>query len=141
MLASERYFALLDLLERPARTVADGVTLEQIQQGEHRRLRKAVRGLTDESPDAELPEARIAVKCYAAELAGDDDYVKAAKTLQDVLGEQQDAFVAAARLRELLARAPESSFAAGRLLERELSRAAERRADWPRAWKKLSRVA
>jgi len=99
--------------------------------------------LTDESPDSELHEVRIKAKRarYAAELAGDGPYVKAAKVLQDVLGEHQDAVVAAGRLRELVARAPESSVAAGRLLEREQQRSLERRAEWPRAWKKLARVA
>ena len=147
-LVSERYFRLLDLLERPALTVseqavAEGVTLEQIQAAEHRNLRKAVRALTHESTDAELHEARIKTKRarYAAELAGDGAYVKSAKVLQDVLGEHQDAIVAAERLRELGARAPEASLAAGRLLEREHQRAAERRTDWSRAWKKLARAA
>ncbi|MCP9485140.1 MAG: CYTH and CHAD domain-containing protein [Gaiellaceae bacterium MAG52_C11] len=142
-LESERYFDLLDLLERPAPTVAEGVTLEQIETAEHRKLRKAIGALTDESVDAELHEARIKTKRarYAAELAADGAYVKAAKVLQDVLGEHQDAVVGAGRLRELAARSPDASLAVGRLLERELRRAAECRAEWPRAWKKLSRVA
>ncbi len=142
-LSSARYFDLLDLLERPVPAIGDGVTLEQIQAAEHRRLRKAVGDLTDESPDAELHEVRIKTKRarYAAELAGDGAYVKAAKTLQDVLGEHQDAAVATERLRELVVHAPESSLVAGRLLEREQQRAAERRSEWPRAWKRLARVA
>ncbi|MBA2296849.1 MAG: CYTH and CHAD domain-containing protein [Actinobacteria bacterium] len=142
-LSSARYFDLLGSLERPEPVVAAGVTLEQIQAAEHRKLRKAVWALTDESPDSELHEVRIKAKRarYAAELAGDGPYVKAAKVLQDVLGEHQDAVVAAGRLRELVARAPESSVAAGRLLEREQQRSLERRAEWPRAWKKLARVA
>ena len=142
-LASERYFGLLDLLELPAPTVAEGVTLEQIHAAEHRKLRKAMRALKDESADAELHEARIRAKRarYAAELAGADDYVKAAKVLQDVLGDHQDAAVASERLRGLVARAPQSAVAAGRLLERERQRLLERRAEWPRAWKKLARSA
>jgi len=142
-LESDRYFELLDLLERPAPTVAEGVTLAQIESREHRKLRQAIRALTDESADAELHEARIKTKRarYAAELAGDTAYVKAAKVLQDVLGAHQDAVVAADRLRELATRSPEASLAIGRLLERELSHAAECRAEWPRAWKKPARVA
>jgi len=142
-LSSARYFDLLGSLERPEPVVAAGVTLEQIQAAEHRKLRMAVWALTDESPDSELHEVRTKAKRarYAAELAGDGPYVKAAKVLQDVLGEHQDAVVAAGRLRELVARAPESSVAAGRLLEREQQRSLERRAEWPRAWKKLARVA
>ena len=142
-LASERYFGLLDFLESPAPTVAEGVTLEKIRAAEHRKLRKAVWALTDESADAELHEVRIKTKRarYAAELAGDGDYVKAAKVLQDLLGEHQDAAVAAERLRELAGRAPASSVAAGRLLEREQQRSLDRRGEWPRAWKKLARVA
>jgi len=59
-----------------------------------------------------------------------------------VLGEHQDAIVAEARLRELLAKAPSSgaAFAAGRLVERERARKAAARAALPKAWRKLERA-
>jgi len=79
---------------------------------------------------------------YAAELAGRKKFVKRAKKLQDVLGEHQDAVVAAARLRELAAEAePEHALAAGRLVERETGNRAEARKHWPKAWKKLRKRA
>ena len=141
-LASSRYFDLLDRLECPAPAVAEGATLEAIQNAEHQKLRKAMRALTAESPDEDLHAARIKAKRarYAAELAGDSAYVKAAKRVQDVLGEHQDAVVASTRIRELAARAPEAAVVAGRLLEREQLRASAGRSEWPRAWKRLARV-
>ena len=74
---------------------------------------------------------------YAAELAGRDKLVKRAKKLQDVLGEHQDAVVAAERLRELaVGAAPEQALVAGRLVECEEERRLEARAAWPKAWRK-----
>ena len=142
-LDSERYFALLEALEGPVATIADEPSLEEIHAAEHRRLRKAVRALGPDSPDEDLHAARIKVKRarYAAELSGGQAYVKAAKTLQDVLGEHQDAVVAAERLRALAARLPDAAVAAGRLLERERARAAGGRDEWEAAWKRLAKAA
>ena len=67
--------------------------------------------------------------------------MKRAKKLQDVLGEHQDAVVAAERLRELAAgSAPEQALVAGRLVEREQERRLEAREAWPKAWKKLRKT-
>ena len=142
-LSSARYFALLDRLEAPAPVVAARLTLEQIHAREHEKLRKAMRALADDSPDAELHEARIKAKRarYAAELLEDRDYVKAAKVLQDVLGEHQDAVVAVARLRELALAHPAAALAAGRLVEREAERARSARGGWRGAWKALAKAA
>ena len=142
-LESPRYFALLDTLERPFATVADEPSLAEIHAAEHRRLRKAVRALAPESPDEELHGARIKVKRarYAAELRDDGDYVRAAKRLQDVLGEHQDAVVAAAELRSLAARMPDTALAAGRLVEREQLRARRGRDEWRASWKRLAKTA
>ncbi len=142
-LDSERYFALLDTLEGPVATIAEEPTLEEIHAAEHRRLRKAVKALRADSPDEELHQARIKVKRarYAAELSGADAYVKAAKVLQDVLGEHQDAVVAEERLRAIAARQPAAAIAAGRLLEHESARAASCRKEWGRAWKRLAKRA
>ena len=78
---------------------------------------------------------------YAAELAGDTDYVKAAKVLQDVLGEHQDAVVAAEQLRDLATRMPDTALAAGRLVEREDARSRRGRNEWRTAWKRLAKTA
>jgi CHAD domain-containing protein len=142
-LDSDRYFALLDLLEQPVATIADAPTLEEIHAEEHKRLRKAVQTLDDASSDEELHAVRIHVKRarYAAELAGVAAYVKAAKVLQDVLGEHQDAVVATERLRNLAHRTPDTAVAAGRLIERERVRALRGRDEWRSAWKKLAKTA
>jgi CHAD domain-containing protein len=77
----------------------------------------------------------------AAELADWKEPVRRAKKLQDVLGEHQDAVVAAERLRQLAAGVPASvALAAGRLIEREEEHRRESRAAWPKAWKKLRKT-
>ena len=141
-LRGKRYFALLDALERPLATGATEPTLEEIHAREHVKLKKAIKRLGSESPDEDLHAARIKVKRarYAAELIGADVYVKAAKKLQDVLGEHQDAVVAQVRLRELAERAPEAAVAAGRLVEREAERAERTREEWKPAWKQLAKT-
>ena len=64
--------------------------------------------------------------------------MKAAKRLQDVLGEHQDAVVAQERLRALAAREPAAAMAAGRLIERERARADRAPRAWPAAWKRVA---
>ncbi|MDX6440093.1 MAG: hypothetical protein QOF45_2676 [Gaiellaceae bacterium] len=142
-LRSDRYFALLDTLEQPIGTIAGGPTLKEIHAAEHRRLRQAVQTLDDASPDEELHAARMKVKRarYAAELSGSGGYVKAAKALQDVLGQHQDAVVASERLRDLAKRMPDTALAAGRLVEREYARGARGRDEWRSAWKQLAKTA
>ena len=142
-LGSERYFTLLDTLEQPVATIAETPTLAKIHAAEHKRLRKTLQALDDASPDEELHAARIKAKRarYAAELSELNDYVKAAKVLQDVLGEHQDAVVAAEQLRDLAARMPDTALAAGRLVEREHARAVRGRDEWRSAWKKLAKTA
>jgi CHAD domain-containing protein len=67
--------------------------------------------------------------------------VKRAKKLQDVLGDHQDAVVAAGRLRALAAGStPELALVAGRLVEREEERRLEARAAWPKAWQKFRKT-
>ena len=141
-LDSPRYFALLDALEQPFATVADEPSLAEIHAAEHRKLKKAVKALTTDSPDEELHAARIRVKRarYAAELEGDKPYVSAAKRLQDVLGEHQDAVVAIEKLRDLAGRMPDAAVAAGRLIEREQERARRTRGAWQAAWKRLAKT-
>ena len=142
-LSSDRYYTILDRLEQPAPLRETAVTLQEIQAAEHARLAKAMAKLDRATPDEELHRARIKAKRarYAAELHGDDAYVKAAKRLQDVLGEHQDAVVAQERLRALAAREATGVMAAGRLIERERARAEARRRAWPAAWKRLAAAA
>jgi CHAD domain-containing protein len=153
-LRSERYYRLLDALEAAARgpRVRRGdVSLRKLARREFRRLSRIAERLGPESSDDELHRARIAGKRarYAAELAEPEvgkparRVVERAKALQDVLGLHQDAIVAEARLRGLLADAPGSgaAFMAGRLVEREQARRREARAELPKAWRRLDRAA
>jgi CHAD domain-containing protein len=146
LLRSDEYLALLD---DTARTIEElepsdsDASLGDLADKAFKKARKAVRGLPDEPGDEELHSVRKKGKRarYAAELAGRKAFVKRAKELQDVLGEHQDAIVAAERLRELAAEAePGPALAAGRLLEREMGRRAEARDEWPKAWKKLRKT-
>jgi CHAD domain-containing protein len=144
-LRSDEYLALLD---DTARTIDElepsgsAATLDELTGKAAAKLRKAVRKLPDAPANEKLHAVRKKGKRarYAAELAGQKELVKRAKKLQDVLGEHQDAVVAAERLRELAAGAPEQALVAGRLVEREEERRLEARAAWPKAWRKLRKT-
>ena len=149
-LSSDRYLALLDRLDHVAEPVTSGddSSLRDVWRAEWRRTRDALARLDRGSPDAELHAGRIRVKRarYAAELAahelgkGGAEFVDAAKRLQDVLGEHQDATVAEERIRAWAAGASAGE-AASRLVERERERKDSARAAWPSAWKALRRAA
>ncbi len=145
-LRSDEYLSLLDdtaeTIEGLAPSGAD-TSLDDLAGKAFAELRDAVRELPDEPADEELHAVRKKGKRarYAGELAGRKKSVKRAKKLQDVLGEHQDAVVAAVRLRELaVGTPPEQALAAGRLVEREDERRVEARAAWPKAWKKLRKT-
>jgi CHAD domain-containing protein len=143
-LDSRRYRRLLDELETPPALTNGGLRSAAVK--EHKRLRKAVKQLGDDPTDEELHKVRIRAKRarYAAEAVGAGQrYIKRAKTLQDVLGEHQDATVAEKRIRRLLSRVRPSrrtALAAGRLIERQRARRAAARRDWPKAWERLDRA-
>jgi CHAD domain-containing protein len=149
LLAALRSDEYLSLLDDTARTIEElepsrtGVTIDEPADKAFRKLRKAVHALPEEPADEELHKVRKVGKRarYAAELAGRTKFVKRAKSFQDVLGEHQDAVVAAERLRELAAEAgPGQALAAGRLVQREENRRTGARAAWPKAWKKLRKA-
>jgi CHAD domain-containing protein len=151
-LGTDRYLALLDRVEDAAaspRFSDDEPSLARIWWREWKRTRKAFRSLGEEPPDDELHAARIRVKRarYAAELAahelgGDGErFVAAAKGLQDVLGEHQDAVVAEERIRAWANTAPGAADVAERLVRLERGRREQARSDWPGAWAKLERRA
>ena len=108
-LSSERYLELLDRLEHAVAPPASGdrSTLAKVWRRELKSLRKAVKALGKNPPDAELHAVRIDVKRarYAAELAAHElgprgkRFIAAAKVAQDVLGEHQDSVVAEERIR------------------------------------------
>lgn len=150
-MADDRYFRLLDALEQAESAPIDeqGPALEEIAKHAFDRLRKAVRSLPKRPSDDELHRVRIETKRarYAAELAqpvlkkAGDRLVDRAKTLQDVIGEHQDAVVAEARIRELAARgAARTGIAAGRLIERQRLRKRTARRAFPDAWQRLNKA-
>ena len=149
-LSSDRYLALLDRLEHVSEPElsSDEPSLREIWRAEWRRTRKAFARLDGDSSDTDLHRGRIHVKRarYAAELASHElgkrgaGFVDAAKRLQDVLGEHQDAAVAEERIHSW-AGAAAGTGAAAALLQREDERKAIARAAWPGAWKDLRRAA
>jgi CHAD domain-containing protein len=145
-LRSDEYLVLLDdtalTIDELEPNKAE-TSLDELADAAFAKLRKAVHKLPDDPADHELHSVRKKGKRarYAAELAGWKKPVKRAKRFQDVLGEHQDAVVAAERLRALAVDAsPEKALAAGRLVEREEERRLQARADWPKAWKRLRKT-
>jgi inorganic triphosphatase YgiF len=137
-LRSERYVALLQLLHdvatapglsvrarAKARAVAAGVRTSD------RKLEKALHRLRSDGPDADWHRARILAKRarYAAEAAAPvlGPARKRAKRLQTLLGEHQDAVVAAQTLLTMAAEHPELAVVCARLAERERHVAARTR--------------
>ncbi|MEV5719600.1 CHAD domain-containing protein [Amycolatopsis mediterranei] len=158
-LSSARYSTLLrevSLLTR-AESTSDVTRPHDLISGlakPHRKLAKAVRALPADPPDDDLHALRIHGKKlrYAAELAQTSakkkqtakikQLLKATKDFQTVLGEHQDAVIAAERMRTILASADgPMGFVAGRIAERELSRRAEARAAWRKSWKAVDAAA
>jgi CHAD domain-containing protein len=146
-LRSPQYLSLLDDTVRAIEELepsGTSTTLDDVADGAFAKVRKAVHELPDDPADAELHRVRKLGKRarYAGELVGRKEFVRRAKALQDVLGEHQDAVVAAERLRELAVSAPPGqAVAAGRLVEREKERRAEARAAWRKAWQRLRKTA
>jgi CHAD domain-containing protein len=151
-LRDPRYILLLERLERElAYPPEAGKTLKPraIAAAEFRRLRKQRRRIGREPEDTELHELRIQVKRarYAAELAAPSRgakarrFVKDAKRLQDVLGEHQDAVVAAEKLRELAVATgdPRAALSAGLVIAHQADRRDAAREEFPDAWRELKR--
>lgn len=143
---------MLEQLRMPPR-LADGVEtigLEGIVRRRLRRLLAAIDHLGAKPDDTELHALRIALKRvrYAAELAAPDGkalrrFLSAARALQDLLGEHQDAVVAEELLRAATVsdQPTEAAFVAGRLAERQLGRQREARRRLPAVWKRLRKAA
>jgi CHAD domain-containing protein len=150
-MGTDRYFSLLDAVESAADAPGTGeaVPLDEIAAQAFARLRKAARALPKRPTDEELHGVRIETKRarYAAELAEPvlkkegTRFIDRAKTLQDVIGEHQDACVAEARIRALAARGGGATgLAAGRLVERQRQRKRAARRAYPDAWRGLEQA-
>lgn len=151
-LDSARYRRLLLATEQvrtgprpPERGAAE--PLRELVDAQFAELRAAATGLGTEPTDAELHRVRIRTKQlrYTAELADQapdvqlGELVRAAKQLQTVLGDHQDACVARDRVRQLLADAPgtDTASAAELLAGAEEQRRRRCRAAWPGKWREL----
>jgi CHAD domain-containing protein len=155
-LGSARYLDLLDRLHAAARVppfCADGPAhqpardaLPPLVRRAWRRLEREVDGAGSDPPDAGLHRIRIKAKevRYASDAAAPvcgkaaRRLAKAARRLQDLLGEHHDAVAAEAWLRDE-ASSPVVAFAAGRLSAEQHYRQEELRSQWRAAWRRLDR--
>jgi CHAD domain-containing protein len=154
---SDGYADLLDRLVNAARSpqLTDAASararevITEVIAHPWRTLRNAARDLDESAPDEQLHDLRIRAKrCrYAAEAVASvvgkpaAAFARAVAALQEVLGDQHDAVVAEAWLRERMAGIddPQRAFVDGELcaLERVANR--EARAAWRGAWSLVSR--
>jgi len=157
-LRSNRYDALLNrVVEAAARPrflprvgdIDDAQILSQLARRPWKHLAAAVAALADNPSDLALHGVRIRAKRarYAAEAVVPAfgkparAFARAVTELQDVLGEHQDAIVAAEWLRRAAAGTADEStgFAAGQLAAIEYRQAERARRAWPKAWRRASR--
>lgn len=156
-LRNDRYVALLDRLVLAARRPrlllrvdddSDADVLRKLVRKRSEQLDDAVDALGNDPADAQLHEVRIDAKRarYAAEAIAPAfgkparTFARAITELQDVLGEHQDAVLAAEWLRASAANRTDAvGFAAGQLAGLERQDALEARSGWRAAWKRASR--
>lgn len=134
--------ALVDEAEKPADTIAP------LARKPWKRLAQTVDGVDADPSDEALHEVRKRAKRvrYAAEAVAPvvgkpaRRFAAAVEDVQDLLGEHQDAVVAAGWLRTALAAAsPRETFVIGQLVAMEQADAAASRAQWPAVWKAAAR--
>ena len=151
-LSDARYFALLDRLEgvEPELALEADSTLRRAVVGAVQAdAQEGFRDLGSSSRDEELHAARILVKRarYSAELAENElgkrgeKFVEAAKHLQDVLGEHQDAAVAEERISAWAEQRAGRGGAGGEAARAGARPPQQARDAWPAAWKKLEKRA
>jgi CHAD domain-containing protein len=140
---------LCDDAWKPCRTA-----LPRLVDRSWKNLKKPARRLEKTDPDEQFHEVRKRAKQarYAAECVQDAldaqssaaaaRFARRARAVQDVLGEHQDAVVAAAEIQAAATAHPDLgpfNFAAGRLLEREHRAAADSRDRFFKVWPALAR--
>jgi len=157
-LRSDRYDALLNRVvvaaARPCFLPRVGDTddaeiLSRLARRPWKHLAAAVAALADNPSDLALHGVRIRAKRarYAAEAVAPAfgkparAFARAVTELQDVLGEHQDAIVAAEWLRRAATGTADEStgFAAGQLAAIEYRQVERARRAWPKAWRRASR--
>ncbi len=131
-LTSARYLELIRRLQQAAQApsvVESPIDIRRLAEGEFRKLRKAVRRLRPSPSDVALHKIRIKTKRarYAAELARSSvgkpaiRFMKAARAVQDLLGQHQDAIQAERYLRQFVkySTSVRAGFLAGGMAERQ----------------------
>jgi CHAD domain-containing protein len=155
---SERYAKLLERLVAaanapallPAADAPATEVLPALLAKPWKKLRRDVRALDDVPPDEDLHHVRIRAKRtrYAAEAVTPAlgkrarRFAKAVAKLQDVLGDHQDAVVAAAWLRDAVRQTDdvEEVFVAGVLTGMIRAIEHDTRNSWPAAWKRVRKA-
>jgi CHAD domain-containing protein len=167
-LSSARYSTMLQTAAQLARRPAHEPAVENVATVDatasadligglrkpYRKLAKAVFALPSDPPDDDLHALRIHGKRlrYAAELAQTAtkkkqagrirELIKATKDLQTVLGDHQDAVIAADRMRSILdSLDARTGFIAGRIAQIEMHKRAHARTRWPALWTKVDTAA
>ena len=161
-LNSVRYVKLLDRLvdavHNPVLTpLAEKSCEDQLPglvAGPWRKLEKAARKLKQDGPDEAYHRVRILAKRsrYAAEavtgaLPAEKSkdaarFAKRCAAVQDVLGDFQDAIVAAGLIKDVGVGRPQAgymNFALGRMAEREYALASKKKAEFPEVWASLAK--
>ncbi len=151
-LNGDRYLKLLERLRKAAlapRATDPTASLAHFAAKEFKKLRRAMRDFDPDMGDQALHRLRILGKRarYAAELAEAGAgkpagrFIKAAKAVQDCLGEHQDAVAAEARLRQLVAgtRGGSTALVAGILIEHLHRQRRRARRETPKVWKTLEK--
>ncbi|HZN65350.1 MAG TPA: CHAD domain-containing protein, partial [Tepidisphaeraceae bacterium] len=115
-------------------------TADELKVREARKLSAKAQALAPEDPDEAWHQVRILAKRarYAADALGFKPRAKALAAVQDLLGEHQDAAVAAQTWLDF-ATDPALAVTAGRLYERERARIRQVREEFPAAWKRVER--
>lgn len=158
MLRTDRYHALLDELtaaaQDPPSTAAAGLPARDILPGlvskPWRRLTAEIAELAPDAPDADWHAVRIRAKRarYTVEAAATvvggpgRRLAKALTAVQDLLGEHQDAVVAAETWLAIAGEAPDDhtlAVTAGRLAERERRAVRDQRCALPDVWRRATR--
>jgi CHAD domain-containing protein len=161
-LQSQRYRNLLGTLEAsiddlPLKEEAlepCGDVLPALASASWRRLKKGARALEPSDPDSDFHEIRKRAKRarYTAELIAPalgkrvnkeaERFIRVVTRVQDVLGEHQDAIVAATEIEQFLAEHPDDTAfanAAAELIESQQKAAQDARDTFFDVWKKLDR--
>ena len=151
-LDEEDFRVVLARLQMPPRLRRgiDAIPLDRVAREEFERLRRSVERLGKRPKPEQVHALRISLKRarYAAELAAPRGkagrrFLEAARELQELLGEHQDAVVAERLLRETAVTngSTSAAFFAGRLAERQAARRARVEALLPQVWRRLRKRA